>query len=122
MAQLKLCHFLVKYIFYCIFVLMKDTVYATLKSDFEKFMRHSMHVSGAFGFDVFGDYVTSVLNFYVGSSVLTLEEKVNAAFYLCQLYNKGLKNMMSVTDMKEMSIEFANDPTLDYTVLSPIFD
>ncbi|WP_270090622.1 hypothetical protein [Sphingobacterium sp. SYP-B4668] len=101
---------------------MNDSIKDTLKTDFQKFMTYCLGTNGGFGFEEFGDYTTSVLNFYVGSSVLKISEKEAAAYYLCQLYNQGIQNVMSRSDMEELAHELAGDPTLEYAVLRPIFD
>jgi len=100
---------------------MKDTVKDMLKSDFEKFMNHSLRQGKGFGFEEFSDYTTSVLNFYVGSSIFMTTDKEDAAYYLCQLYNRGIQNIMTVADMRELATALAGDPTLNYAVLNPIF-
>lgn len=101
---------------------MKDTTKDTLRSDFEKMMRYSLQKNGDFGFSIFGDYATSVLNFYVGSSILTLAEKRDAALFLANLYNAGIKNAIDQQDLQEIADVLAQDPTLNYQVLAPIFD
>lgn len=106
---------------YLVFV-MKDTTKETLRSDFEKMMRHALQKNGDFGFHIFGDYAASVLNFYVGSSILGLAEKRDAALFLASLYNAGIKNVINQQDLQEIADVLAQDPTLNYQVLAPIFD
>ncbi|WP_343565893.1 hypothetical protein [Sphingobacterium sp.] len=101
---------------------MKDTTKDTLRSDFEKMMRYSLQKNGDFGFNIFGDYATSVLNFYVGSSILALTEKRDAALFLANLYNAGIKHAIDQQDLQEIADVLAQDPTLNYQVLAPIFD
>jgi hypothetical protein len=93
-----------------------------LKSDFEKYMRFAVKSSAGFGFDVFGEYAVSVLNFYVGSAILTYENKLEGSLYLIELYNAGLGGIMTLEDREELARVFAYDPTLDYGVIKPIFD
>lgn len=101
---------------------MKDAIKETLRSDFEKMMRHSLQKSGEFGFYIFGDYAVSVLNFYVGSSILLPEDKHEAALFLANLYNAGVRNRISQKDLHEIAEVVAGDPTLNYQVIAPIFD
>ncbi|CAM3482256.1 hypothetical protein SPPR111872_02735 [Sphingobacterium prati] len=102
--------------------LMKDTTKEILRSDFEKMMRHALQKNGDFGFHIFGDYAASVLNFYVGSAILALVEKREAALFLASLYNAGIKNAINQQDLQEIADVLAQDPTLNYQVLAPIFD
>ncbi len=93
-----------------------------IQSDFEKFVKYQMKAFGSFDFQRFGHYAASILNFYVGSSLLLLEEKLDAAWFLTTLYNKGMRNRISDEDMREMAAIFSKDPTLDYSVIQPVFD
>lgn len=100
---------------------MENKVKEILKSDFEKYMRFAVQSGTGFGFDIFGEYAVSVLNFYVGSAILTYENKLQASLYLLELYNKGLGGIITEEDREELARAFAQDPTLDYGVLKPIF-
>ncbi|UIR57150.1 hypothetical protein LZQ00_04880 [Sphingobacterium sp. SRCM116780] len=100
---------------------MEQKLKEMIKSDFEKYMRFAL-TSTRFGFDVFGEYAVSVLNFYIGSNILTFSNKLEGAIYLVELYNVGLGGVMSNDDMKELAQVFAHDPTLDYSIIKPIFD
>jgi len=93
-----------------------------IKGDFEKMLAYLQANKRNFGFDSFGAYAVSILNFYVGSKIITLADKKKAALYLCKLYNAGLKNIISAADLEEMSEFISADPSLDYQVLQPIFN
>ncbi|WP_312792906.1 hypothetical protein [Sphingobacterium sp.] len=101
---------------------MDDKIKDTLRTDFEKMMRYSLQKNGGFGFDVFGDYAVSVLNFYVGSSILTLNEKREAALFLTNLYNAGIRNAIDAGDLQEIADVLTQDNTLNYQILTPIFN
>lgn len=101
---------------------MNETIKNTLRSDFEKMMRYSLQKNGDFGFAIFGDYAASVLNFYVGSSILMQNEKPEAALFLANLYNAGIKHVINEQDLQEIAHVLAQDPTLKYQVIAPIFD
>lgn len=101
---------------------MKSTTKETLRSDFEKMMRHTLQKNGDFGFHLFGDFAVSALNFYVGSSILTPQEKREAALFLATLYNAGIKNAIDPADLNEIADVLAQDSTLNYQVIAPIFD
>lgn len=94
---------------------------ALIKQDFEKFMRYQMQSPQRFGLEVFVDFSASLLNFYMGSSLLAQSEKAYAASYLCMLFNGGLKQKISSEDLQQVSTIIAEDQTLDYQILSPIF-
>jgi hypothetical protein len=94
----------------------------TLRSDFEKMMRYCLQKNGDFGFNVFGDYAVSVLNFYVGSGILSLDQKREAALFLANLYNGGIRNAISPEDLEEIADVLKQDATLNYQLLAPIFD
>lgn len=101
--------------------MLDTTIQGTIKGDFEKMISHLRNAKMAFGFDIFGAYACSILNFYVGAGVLPLGDKKEAALYICRLYNAGIKNCISEADLLEISESLIADPTLDYQVLSPIF-
>lgn len=100
---------------------MENKLKEILKSDFEKYMRFAVQSGAGFGFDIFGEYAVSVLNFYVGSAILTYENKLEGSLYLLELYNKGLGGIITDEDREELARVFAHDPTLDYGILKPIF-
>lgn len=101
---------------------MEQKLKEILKSDFEKYMRYAVATKAGFGFDIFGEYAVSVLNFYVGSAILNHENKLEGSMYLLELYNVGLGGAITQEDREELALVFAKDPTLDYGVLKPIFD
>ena len=94
----------------------------TLRTDFEKMMRYCLQKYGDFGFNLFGDYSVSVLNFYVGSAILSHSEKRDAALFLANLYNAGIRNTISQADLEEIADILTQDATLNYQLLAPIFD
>jgi hypothetical protein len=102
-------------------VSMEQKLKEILKSDFEKYMRFAVQSTTGFGFDVFGEYAVSVLNFYVGSAILNYQNKIEGSLYLLELYNIGIGGVITKEDREELAQVFAQDPTLDYSVLKPIF-
>lgn len=92
-----------------------------LQDDFEKFLK-ALHLKGGnLDFSLFGIYSGSILNFYVGSSVIAIEDKQEAALQLCDLFNAGLGKVISKADLKEMASAISQDTTLDYAVIQPVF-
>lgn len=100
---------------------MEAKLHQTIQTDFEKFVQFRLKQYLGVDFAVFGEYATSVLNFYVGSKLLSNEDKMEAAYFLTQLFNKGLGNKISAEDMIEIAAALIQDATLDYSILHPIF-
>lgn len=92
-----------------------------IKQDFEKFMRHRMRSPQGFSLETFVDFGVSLLNFYLGSSLLVRSEKTAAALYLCTLFNGGLKQKIPAEDLQKIADMIVEDQTLDYQMLTPIF-
>lgn len=93
-----------------------------IRGDFEKFLNSLRSKKRSIDFDLFGEYAVSILNFYVGSSLLTIQEKSDAADILVRLFNAGLGNRISHSDLKEIAASVIQDPTLDYSIIQPVFD
>ncbi|WP_160366792.1 hypothetical protein [Sphingobacteruim zhuxiongii] len=92
-----------------------------IQGDFEKFLTFLRSQKRGLDFDVFGDYAGSVLNFYMGSSLIIPADKLEAAKELTNLFNAGLKNIISKEDVLEIAESIAQDTSLDYSILQPIF-
>lgn len=92
-----------------------------LQGDFEKFLSHLRSQKKSLSFELFGDYAGSVLNFYLGSSLINPAEKLEAAQVLTGLFNAGLKNIISPQDLMEIAESIAQDTTLEYGVIQAIF-
>lgn len=101
--------------------MLDSKIQITIKADFEKMIAYLRAEKKPFGLPVFGEYACSVLNFYVGSKLISLADKKNAALYICDLYNAGIKNSIVKEDLVEIAAVIASDPTLDYQVINPIF-
>ena len=92
-----------------------------IKQDFEKFMRHQIHSPQGFNLETFVDFIVSVLNFYIGRSLLTQTEKPSSALFLCALFNGGLKQKIAPADLQKIADIIIEDQTLDYQMISSIF-
>ncbi|MEI5985610.1 MULTISPECIES: hypothetical protein [Sphingobacterium] len=92
-----------------------------IQDDFEKFIKHLGAERRGLDFQLFGEYAGSILNFYVGSSLLSLAEKPEAALQLSKLFNAGMKNIISATDLQEIAEAISQDTTLNYSVIQPVF-
>lgn len=92
-----------------------------LQDDFEKFLNSLQQKGSNLDFSLFGIYAGSILNFYVGSAVIAVEDKQEAALQLCHLFNAGLGRVISKSDLKEMAEAISQDTTLDYSVIQPVF-
>ncbi len=93
-----------------------------IQNDFEKFFKSLSRKGKNLDFEIFGEYASSILNFYVGSALLTPQEKEAGANLLTQLFNAGLGNVISLSDLNEISNVIVQDPTLDYSLIQPVFD
>lgn len=92
-----------------------------LQDDFEKFLNSLQQKGSNLDFSLFGIYAGSILNFYVGSAIIAVEDKQEAALQLCHLFNAGLGRAISKSDLKEMAEAISQDTTLDYSVIQPVF-
>jgi len=93
-----------------------------IQSDFEKFFKSLHKQNKTLDFELFGKYGASILNFYVGSSLLNVQQKLEASQYLCALFNAGLGNIISADDLMEISDLIFKDQTLDYGIINSVFD
>lgn len=92
-----------------------------IRSDFEKYMKHSLTTHKSFTMEKFVSFATSLVNFYVGSNLISKVERGDTALILSKSYNAGLGNIISPDDLRSISELIISDPTLDYSILSPIF-
>lgn len=93
-----------------------------IEGDFEKFFKDVKSKGNTFDFDLFGEYAISILNFYVGSSLLTLPHKKDGALTLVRLFNAGLGNIITPEDQQEIAEAIQQDPTLNYALIQPVFN
>lgn len=108
---------------YCYFCLMlTEKQQDMIKGDFEKYFKDLKSKRKALDFELFGDYAASILNFYIGSSLLNIHEKEEGALFLIRLFNAGLGNVISDADQQEIAKVIQQDPTLNYAIIQPVFD
>ncbi|WP_313511818.1 hypothetical protein [Sphingobacterium sp.] len=93
-----------------------------IKGDFEKYFKDLKSKKKTLDFELFGDYAASILNFYIGSSLLNIHEKEEGALFLIRLFNAGLGNVISAADQQEIAQVIKQDPTLNYAIIQPVFD
>lgn len=92
-----------------------------IQGDFEKFFKSIQKQNRTFDFELFGLYGASILNFYVGSSLITNQQKSEASQHLCTLFNAGLGNIITKDDLVEISTTLVKDPTIDYSIINLVF-
>ncbi|GEM69596.1 hypothetical protein SMI01S_32020 [Sphingobacterium mizutaii NBRC 14946 = DSM 11724] len=102
--------------------MLTETQQDMINGDFEKFFKDLKSKGKTLDFELFGDYAASILNFYVGSSLLTNQEKAESALLLVRLFNAGLGNVISAADQQEIATVIQQDPTLNYSIIQPVFD
>ena len=108
---------------YCYFCLMlTEKQQDMIKGDFEKYFKDLKSKRMTLDFELFGDYAASILNFYIGSSLLNIHEKEDGALFLIRLFNAGLGNVISAADQQEIAKVIQQDPTLNYAIIQPVFD
>ncbi|HLS96389.1 hypothetical protein BC792_102250 [Sphingobacterium allocomposti] len=89
--------------------------------DFERYMRYIQSQNRAFTLADFVTFATSLINFYSGSQLIDTAERKDTALILSSSFNKGLGNRITEDDIGQISELIISDPTLDYSILSPIF-
>lgn len=91
-----------------------------LKRDFDKYMLDFYQVHKRFTFEEFGDFATTLLNYYVNAQIIDPQYKMEAAYYLTTLYNRGIGNRITEQDMSTIARVIAQDHSLDMRVLGKI--
>lgn len=89
--------------------------------DFEKYMRYLSQNRIPFTLETFVTFATSLVNFYSGSQLITPSERKDAALVLSGSFNAGIRNQITKEDLDQIAEMIISDPTLDYSILSPIF-
>ena len=102
--------------------MLTETQQDMIKGDFEKFFKDLKSKSKTLDFELFGDYSASILNFYIGSSLLTNHDKAEGALLLIRLFNAGLGNVISAADQQEIATVIQQDQTLNYAIIQPVFN
>ncbi|WP_103907512.1 hypothetical protein [Sphingobacterium lactis] len=95
--------------------------HSMITGDFEKFFKSLQAQNQPFTFEVFGEFAASILNFYVGSGLILLADKLEGAELLVKSFNAGLGNVITSADQKEIAVSVAQDPTLNYQLIQSIF-
>ena len=89
--------------------------------DFEKYMHHVLLQKRPFTLETFVSFATSLTNFYSGSQLIDTAERKDTALILSKSFNKGMGNRITDADLDQLSELIISDPTLDYSILNPIF-
>ncbi len=92
----------------------------TLKRDFNKYVLDFYQVHKHFTFEEFGDFATTLLNYYVNAQIIESQDKMDAAYYLTTLYNKGMGNRITEDDMTTIARVIARDYSFNMQVLEKI--
>jgi len=91
-----------------------------LTRDYNTYMLDFYQVHKRFTFEEFGDFATTLLNYYVNAQIITPKEKFEAAYYLTTLYNKGMGNRITEQDMQTIARVITNDYSLNIQLLDKI--
>lgn len=101
--------------------MMTNEMKKMIVSDFEKLMRYTVQQNILFTIDTFITYSVSLVNFYTGSKLITEQERYMTAMQLTERFNAGIGNRITDKDLQEIANLITSDPTLDYSILNPIF-
>lgn len=93
-----------------------------ITQDFERYIAYVVKQQISFDFPAFLTFSSSLLNFYIGSSLLKVPEKEAAGLFLGNLYNKGLGNRISDEDISSLALLITEDPHIDYAIIQAIFN
>ena len=93
-----------------------------IRTDFERYIKYVSATQKIFNFESFLTFSSTLVNFYIGSSLLNNSEKDDAALFLVNLYNKGMGNRISAEDIKHLALLIAEDSQIDYTIIQAIFN
>ncbi|SMG29406.1 hypothetical protein [Sphingobacterium psychroaquaticum] len=89
--------------------------------DFERYMRYLTQQQEVFTFDKFIALATSLVNFYEGSNLITIPERVETASLLLKAFNAGIGNRITDSDLTEIAHLIISETTIDYSILNIIF-
>ena len=93
-----------------------------LKKDFELFIANRKKTGRNFSIPEFADFASAIINFYVGGGVLAHQERNQAALFLTSLYNKGLRNVISDEDVRNIAQAICQEELIDYNIINQIFN
>lgn len=88
-----------------------------LELDFEKYMKLMLTEEKEFTFHHFVGFASSLINFYVGSSLLSFTDKKQAAHSLVHFYNRGFSHTITAEDMEELALLIVGDPLINYMII-----
>lgn len=93
-----------------------------LKSDFEKYMYLYFNEFKRFNLEDFVDFSVTLLNHYVGNQAIAIDDKKEAAYYLCTLYNKGLGNKITEEHLQLIAQTIASDYSVKFDIIKRLFN
>lgn len=88
-----------------------------LEQEFELYMYGLFNESKRFSLEDFGSFATTVLNYYISNNRMVESDKIEAAYYLTSLYNKGIGNRITEDHLQLISKTIADDSSVDFIVL-----
>lgn len=100
---------------------MELTIKNQLLQDFERYMASFYASFNRFSLEDFAGFSSTLLNYYVSNSVILLDDKKEAAYYLSTLYNKGIGNRITEEHLQVISQMIANDSNIDFSVVKRLF-
>lgn len=92
-----------------------------IRRDFEKYMRYVLDKRLDFGLEDLVVFASSLVNFYLGSGLISPEDKEKSARYIVHLFNGGLSHKIISEDIESLTQVILEDSAIDYSILQPIF-
>ncbi len=100
---------------------MDYTLKQQLTADFELYMHKFYAQHKRFSLEDFGTFAATILNHYGHNQVLKINERLEAAYFLTTLYNKGIGNRIIEEHLQSIAKMLYNDSTVDFQVMQVMF-
>lgn len=101
---------------------MDITIQNQLLQDFETYMGRYYAAFQRFGLEDFGNFSSTIINYYVNNRLIPISNKKDAAYYLTTLYNKGIGNRITEEHLQMIAETIAADSNVDFEVVKLLFN
>ena len=103
------------------FLFMDYTLRQQLTDDFELYMRKFYAQHKRFSLEDFGTFAATLLNLYGHNQILKIDQRLEAAYFLTTLYNKGIGNRIIEEHLQSIAKMLHDDTTVDFQVMQIMF-
>ena len=100
---------------------MEYTLKNQLLEDFELYMQRFYAQHNRFTLEDFGTFAATILNHYGHNQVIQPDERLEAAYFLTTLYNKGIGNRIVEEHLQAIAKMLYEDTTVDFQVMQLMF-